>query len=45
MIDRRTAGLPEADLRVLGYWEWRDALERGIAAHHAGTAADVQGNR
>ena len=21
---------------MLGYWEWRDALERGIAAHHAG---------
>jgi len=36
VIDRRTAELPEADLGVLGYWEWRDALERGIAAHHAG---------
>jgi ATP-dependent RNA helicase HelY len=36
IIDRRTADLPDADLRVLGYWEWRDALERGIAAHHAG---------
>jgi ATP-dependent RNA helicase HelY len=36
VIDRRTAGLPEADLRVLGYWEWRDALERGFASHHAG---------
>ena len=21
---------------MLGYWEWREALERGIAAHHAG---------
>ena len=21
---------------MLGYWEWRDALERGVAAHHAG---------
>jgi ATP-dependent RNA helicase HelY len=21
---------------VLGYWEWREALERGVAAHHAG---------
>ena len=28
--------LPQADLAVLGYWEWREALERGIAAHHAG---------
>jgi ATP-dependent RNA helicase HelY len=36
IIDRRTAELPEADLRVLGYWEWREALERGIAGHHAG---------
>jgi len=36
IIERRTAGLPDADLRVLGYWEWRDALERGIAGHHAG---------
>jgi ATP-dependent RNA helicase HelY len=36
IIDRHTAGLPDADLRVLGYWEWREALERGIAGHHAG---------
>jgi ATP-dependent RNA helicase HelY len=35
-VERRTAGLPQADLAVLGYWEWREALERGIAAHHAG---------
>ena len=36
VIDRRTVELPDADLAVLGYWEWREALERGIAAHHAG---------
>ncbi len=36
IVDRRTVDLAEADLGVLGYWEWRDALERGIAAHHAG---------
>ncbi len=36
VIDRRTVDLPDADLAVLGYWEWREALERGIAAHHAG---------
>jgi ATP-dependent RNA helicase HelY len=36
VIDRHTADLPQADLGVLGYWEWREALERGIAAHHAG---------
>ncbi len=33
---QRTADLSDADLRVLGYWEWLDGLERGIAAHHAG---------
>jgi ATP-dependent RNA helicase HelY len=32
----RTSDLSEADLRVLGFWEWLDGLERGIAAHHAG---------
>ncbi|MEJ7649579.1 MAG: DEAD/DEAH box helicase [Nakamurella sp.] len=36
VVDRRVASLPEADLAVLGYWEWREALELGIAAHHAG---------
>ncbi len=36
IVDRRTAGLAESDLGVLGYWEWREALERGVAAHHAG---------
>ena len=24
------------DLDVLGYWEWLDGLQRGVAAHHAG---------
>ncbi|GAB3349735.1 DEAD/DEAH box helicase [Amycolatopsis echigonensis] len=36
IIDERTAELPEGDLGVLGYWEWREALERGFAGHHAG---------
>ncbi|MFD4672643.1 DEAD/DEAH box helicase [Lentzea sp. NPDC058450] len=36
IIDEKTRDLPEADLMVLGYWEWREALERGIASHHAG---------
>ncbi|MBV9516087.1 MAG: DEAD/DEAH box helicase, partial [Mycobacteriaceae bacterium] len=36
VIDRRTADLSDSDLVVLGYHEWRDALLRGIAAHHAG---------
>jgi len=35
-VERRTAELPQADLAVLGYWEWLEALERGVAAHHAG---------
>ncbi|MFY9807193.1 MAG: helicase-related protein, partial [Pseudonocardiaceae bacterium] len=36
VVDTRAAELPEGDLGVLGFWEWRDALERGVAAHHAG---------
>ncbi|QNG21314.1 DEAD/DEAH box helicase [Rhodococcus triatomae] len=36
IIDKHTAGLPRADLEVLGYRDWRHALERGLAAHHAG---------
>src|SRR5579875_3041736 len=36
IIDARTAAIPAEDLEVLGYWEWRDALRRGFAAHHAG---------
>ncbi|HJQ48018.1 MAG TPA: DEAD/DEAH box helicase [Amycolatopsis sp.] len=36
VIQEHTADLPEGDLGVLGYWEWREALENGVAAHHAG---------
>lgn len=36
IVDTRTKDLPDADLGVLGYWEWREALERGFASHHAG---------
>ncbi|MCC3313920.1 ski2-like helicase [Nocardia africana] len=36
VIERHTGDLPRADLDVLGYWEWREALYRGLAAHHAG---------
>ncbi|GAA4618077.1 DEAD/DEAH box helicase [Saccharopolyspora hordei] len=36
VIDEHTANLPDSDLSVLGFWEWREALERGLAAHHAG---------
>jgi ATP-dependent RNA helicase HelY len=36
VVDARCADIPDEDLAVLGYWEWADALERGVAAHHAG---------
>jgi ATP-dependent RNA helicase HelY len=36
IIDSHTKDLPDGDLLVLGYWEWREALERGFAGHHAG---------
>ena len=36
VIDHRCGDLEDADLAVLGYYEWREALLRGIAAHHAG---------
>jgi len=32
----RTAQLPDEDLAILGFHEWLDGLERGVAAHHAG---------
>jgi len=35
-VDEATAHLPDVDLSVLGFYEFRDALGRGIAAHHAG---------
>ncbi|MCV7281036.1 RNA helicase [Mycolicibacterium flavescens] len=36
VIDRRCGDLPESDLIVLDYHEWREGLLRGLAAHHAG---------
>ncbi|HEX2807165.1 MAG TPA: DEAD/DEAH box helicase, partial [Kineosporiaceae bacterium] len=36
VVEARCAEIPDEDLAVLGYWEWADALERGVAAHHAG---------
>ncbi|MGB8652311.1 MAG: DEAD/DEAH box helicase [Mycobacteriales bacterium] len=35
-VEARTAEIAREDLRVLGYWEWLEGLERGLAAHHAG---------
>ncbi|MFE3559395.1 DEAD/DEAH box helicase [Streptomyces sp. NPDC059193] len=36
IVEARTASIPHEDLHVLGYYEWLEGLERGIAAHHAG---------
>jgi len=36
VISEKTRNLPEDDLVVLGFHEWADSLERGVASHHAG---------
>ena len=36
IVFRATKNIPDEDLAVLGFHEWLEALERGIAAHHAG---------
>jgi len=36
VAEEYTAELAPDDLDVLGYWEWVDGLQRGVAAHHAG---------
>ena len=36
VADEITAEVAPEDLDVLGYWDWRDGLRRGVAAHHAG---------
>ncbi len=35
-VEARCADIPDEDLMVLGYHEWLEGLERGVAAHHAG---------
>jgi ATP-dependent RNA helicase HelY len=35
-VEERCRTLLDEDLGVLGYFEWLDGLERGVAAHHAG---------
>ncbi|CAN2238218.1 COG4581 Superfamily II RNA helicase [Candidatus Planktophila versatilis] len=40
---RYTQNLAEEDLEVLGYRDWLTALERGIAAHHAGMLPSFKG--
>jgi ATP-dependent RNA helicase HelY len=36
IVDDRCRTLRDEDLAVLGYWEWLEGLQRGVAAHHAG---------
>jgi ATP-dependent RNA helicase HelY len=36
IVEERCRTLRDEDLAVLGYWEWLEGLERGVAAHHAG---------
>jgi ATP-dependent RNA helicase HelY len=36
ITEERTRAIPDPDLSVLGYWDWLDGLQRGVAAHHAG---------
>ena len=36
VISEKTKNLPDDDLVILGFHEWADSLERGIASHHAG---------
>ncbi|GGG68335.1 helicase [Kocuria dechangensis] len=35
-VAETAASLEAVDLNVLGFYEWRDGLLRGVAAHHAG---------
>jgi ATP-dependent RNA helicase HelY len=36
IVEERCRTLRDEDLAVLGYWQWLEGLERGVAAHHAG---------
>ncbi|GAB2514864.1 ski2-like helicase [Corynebacterium atrinae] len=36
IVDAGVAGIPEEDLEVLQFSQWKAALQRGFAAHHAG---------
>ena len=36
VIGRETLGIPDDDLAALGFVDWAEGLERGIASHHAG---------
>ena len=36
VLDERVVDIPDEDLSVLGFGDFSDALQRGIASHHAG---------
>jgi ATP-dependent RNA helicase HelY len=36
IVEEKTHNINDEDLNTLGYFEWLSALERGVAAHHAG---------
>lgn len=36
LVEERVLNIADEDLATLGYFEWLGALERGVAAHHAG---------
>ena len=36
IVEERCRTILDEDLAVLGYFEWLDGLQRGVAAHHAG---------
>jgi len=36
VIASETLGLPDEDLAALGFAEWAEGMERGLASHHAG---------
>ncbi|PRQ12055.1 DEAD/DEAH box helicase [Corynebacterium sp. 13CS0277] len=36
IVDAGVATIPEEDLKILGFRQWRSTLMRGFAAHHAG---------
>ncbi|MDH6532923.1 ATP-dependent RNA helicase HelY [Aurantimicrobium minutum] len=36
IVEERCRSIADEDLGVLGYWQWLEGLELGVAAHHAG---------
>jgi superfamily II RNA helicase len=42
IAEERTADLGDEDLEALGWHEWLEALESGVAAHHAGLVPSMK---